>query len=393
MLSTTTLARCALAATLGFSLMGCDDDDGDPKTDARPSDASSDVTSDVVGSEGGTIADGAADRTDADVPASDAGATDAVSGDAGEAGASGDKVARGKYLVDVVASCGDCHTPRIGAMAMPDPNNYLAGDNTPAPNCLFLNPATMECIYPRNLTNDPTGLKNRTDAEIKNMIMNGKRPVPPGADGGATEEALHPIMPYYVFKNMNEADADAIVAYLRTVPAKERTIPRRGASFDVPAAAPGITMAKIPAPRAEYAFPEAAKRGKYLATQVGLCIECHSTRLPPGPTSPSVLDEDKLFFGGEDFTGILGPMIPIKSKNITSDVTTGLGSWTFEQVTAAIRDGKDKDGKGICPPMPVGQAGYGKLAEQDLSDIVHYIRSLPAGVNAVADMCTFPPGM
>ena len=384
-----TLARIALTATLGLSLAACEDDDGPATTDARPGDGGATDATDATTTTDTTTTDAGGDRTDATTSDSggDTATTDAGGGDATTA----EKVARGKYLVDVVASCGECHTPRLPPMGTPDPNNYLAGDNTPSPNCTFRNPANNECIYPRNLTNDATGLKNRTDAEIKNMFLNGKRPVPPGGDAGATEEALHPIMPYYSFKNMSDADADAIVAYLRTVPAKERTIPRRGASFDVPAPAPPVTLAKIPTPRAEYPFKEAAMRGRYLAGQVGLCMECHTTKLPPGPTSPSVLDENKLFQGGESFTGILGPTVIITSKNLTSDVATGLGSWSFEQVAAAIKDGKDKDGKGICPPMPSGMAGYGNLTETDLSDITHYIRSLPAAANAVADMCTFPP--
>ena len=71
-----------------------------------------------------------------------------------------------------------------------------------------------------------------------------------------------------------------------------------------------------------------------------------------------MLDEDKLFAGGEDFTGFLGPTIPIRSKNITSDMTTGIGTWTLQQLVAALKEGKDKEGKGICPPMP---AGTGRL--------------------------------
>ena len=380
------IAHLAIAATLGLSLLGCEDDDGDGKTDA--SDARASDASDAVASETAAATDGATDRSDAsadtvvtDAPAGETVTTDAVAGDGG---ASAEKVARGKYIVDVVASCTDCHTPRLPT-GMPDMNNYLAGDNTPAPNCLFRNPATNDCLYPRNLTNDATGLKNRTDAEIKNMFQNGKRPIPPGTtDGGASEEALHPAMPYYIYKHMSDADADAVVAYLRTVPAKDRAIPRRGASFDVPAPAPPVTLAKIPTPRQDYPFPQAAMRGRYLTSQAGLCLECHSTRLPPGPGP--VLDEDKLFWGGNDFTGILGPMVVIKSKNLTPDVATGLGSWTFEQIADALKNNKDKDGMGICPPMP----RYGQLSEQDASDIVHYLRSIPPAANAVADMCVAP---
>jgi mono/diheme cytochrome c family protein len=269
------------------------------------------------------------------------------------------------------------------------PGKYLSGDSTPAPMCLFASPNGMECLYPRNLTNHETGLKNRTDAEIKKMFMEGKRPTATG------EEALHPAMPYYSLKNVTDADADAIVAYLRTVPGVENMVPRRGASFDIPMPVPPVPVASIPMPMAGYADTAAAMRGRYLAGQAGLCMECHSPHNRMGPTA---LDETKLFQGGEEFTGILG-MIPIRSKNLTSDMMTGLGSWTLQQVVTAITEGKDKDNKGICPPMPYGKlgetmmAGYGNLTAADAMDIAHYIKSLPPATNMVPDMCTFPPGM
>ena len=377
----TFLIRVALGATLALGAWGCEDDDGPkPTTDAAGDSRPADGGTDTAGTEAG--------RT------SEAG-TEAGGGDAGDAApALTAAQARGKYLVDVVIACPECHTPR-GEMGRFLPGKYLSGDNatnSPAPNCLFRNMPGTECIYPRNLTNDETGLKNRTDAEIKKMIMEGKRPA---ATAGGMEEALHPIMPYYVLKNMTDADADAIVAYLRTVPPVVNMVPRRGASFDLPMPVPPINMANVPTPSAAYADVAAATRGRYLATQTGLCVECHTKHL----MGPTALDETKFFQGGEDFTGPLGPMIPIRAKNLTPDMMTGLGSWTIAQIVAVLKEGKDKDGKGICPPMPVGKlgetmmAGYGNLTDQDANDIAHYLKSIPAAMNMVPDMCTFPPGM
>ena len=92
---------------------------------------------------------------------------------------------------------------------------FLAG------NPIFVMLPNGDALGTRNLTNDATGLKNRTDAEIKNMFQNGLRPTATGM------APLNPFMPYYVFHNMTDADADAVVAYLRTVPAVTNTIPRR----------------------------------------------------------------------------------------------------------------------------------------------------------------------
>jgi len=258
---------------------------------------------------------------------------------------------------------------------------YLAG------NPGFISLPNGDKLGSRNLTNDATGLKNRTDVEIKSMFQNGLRPTATGM------EPLNPVMPYYIFHNMTDADADAVVAYLRTVPAVSNEIPRHGVSFDVPAAAPAVPVASIPAPDA--AFPEmvSAMRGRYLATQAGVCMECHTKHLPAGMAT--VLDESKLFAGGEDFSALFASTLMIKpvSKNLTSHPTTGLGMWTAMDIVNVLQMGKAKDGTGICPPMPVGPMGaFGGLTPGDMTDIANYIKSLPAIDNLIVDMCVFPPG-
>ena len=189
------------------------------------------------------------------------------------------------------------------------------------------------------------------------MILEGKRPA---ATAGGMEEALHPIMPYYVLKNMTDADADAIVAYLRTVPPVVNMVPRRGASFDIPTPVPAINMANVPMPSAGYADTAAAMRGRYLTTQTGLCIECHTKHLPMGAdrrwTRPSCSR------AARTSPASWGRCMMIRSKNLTPDMMTGLGSWTLQQIVTAVTEGKDKDGKGICPPMPVGKLGETMMA-------------------------------
>ncbi len=287
--------------------------------------------------------------------------------------------ARGNYLVNAVIACSDCHTPQLPSGA-PDMTKFLAGN----PN--FIKLPNGDALGTRNLTNDETGLKNRTDDEIKKMFLDGVRPTATGM------EALNPVMPYYVFHNMKAEDADAIVAYLRTVPAVSNTIPRRGASFEVTAAAPPLTLTNIPAPQAGTADLASAMRGQYLATQIGLCVECHTKHLDPGMAT--VLDEAHLFEGGEDFSALFATslMITPVSKNLTSDVPTGLGSWAVSDIVNVLKQGKAKDGTGICPPMPAGPMGaYGHLSDADATDIANYIHSLPPKTNKIVDMCVFPP--
>ena len=66
---------------------------------------------------------------------------------------------------------------------------------------------------------------------------------------------------------------------------------------------------------------------------------------------------------------------PIKEKpfdaypsNITPDPATGIGTWSDEQIVAAIREGRRPDGSIIGPPMPIGL--YRGLSDRDVNAIV-----------------------
>ncbi len=289
-------------------------------------------------------------------------------------------VARGRYLVDNVIACSDCHTPKLPSGA-PDMTRYLAG------NPIFVQLPDGSALPSKNLTPDPTtGLGLFTDDQIKHMFMDG---LVPGVDGGTT--ALNSTMPYYVFHNMASGDADAIVAYLRSVPAVTNSLPPRSPAFEVATPASYLDPSTIPTPATTYPQRDSALRGRYLATESGLCIECHTQHPASGPNA---IDPAKYFQGGEDFSQLFVGTLNIHpvSANLTSDPTTGLGNWTADQIVTVLLQGKDDQGAGICPPMPVGPNGaYGGLSAQDALDIANYIKSLPPAVNDVPDMCSWPP--
>src|SRR6185503_6952989 len=121
------------------------------------------------------------------------------------------QVARGQYIMNVLGACTFCHTPLL-MNGMRDPSKLLAGVS-----CFFdADPqAGVGCLSTRNLTNDATGLKNATDKQIKDAFRNGIR-----TDG----KKLAPVMPYWIFHNMTDEDADAVVAYLRTVPGVDNAV-------------------------------------------------------------------------------------------------------------------------------------------------------------------------
>jgi len=110
---------------------------------------------------------------------------------------------RGRYLVETIAGCGNCHTPRGpgGAFAA---GKELAGGFVVADEKPFRAVAA-------NITQDKeTGIGNWTDAQIAKAIREGIRP-----DGSL----IGPPMPFELYRRMADSDLMAIVAYLRTVPA------------------------------------------------------------------------------------------------------------------------------------------------------------------------------
>jgi mono/diheme cytochrome c family protein len=283
-------------------------------------------------------------------------------------------IERGRYLVENVAACSNCHTPRdeTGALI---PELALSGVD-----CFIPGP-DGECLNVSNLTNHETGLLHRTDAEIKRMIRDGVRPGPGG------DVPLFSEMPSFVFHNTTDEDLDAEVAYLRTVAGVDHAVAPSGPSFVLAAAVIPLDLSALPEPIAGVADPAAVQRGRYLAAQAGQCIGCHTKHLDG---SPNFLDYSGFFLGGQAFPLPL-PSVPI-STNLTPDVSTGIGSWSLRETVVAIKQGKDERGDGLCPPMPFGpQEGYAGMTDEDALDIAQYLASLPPVVHAVDDQCTFPP--
>lgn len=310
----------------------------------------------------------------------------------------GSNVARGQYIVNVLGACTFCHTPLL-QNGQRDLENLFAGIDCFAD---ITSPTFQDngdgqgCISTRNLTNHPTGLANATDAQIRDAIRNGER-----TDG----KKIVPLMPFWVFHNMSDEDADAVVAYLRTVPGRDHAVKPNEPPFSlyndrIIDAIPGLfdeditplTEAEIPIPRGGV-NNQSAMRGRYLSSMVGLCVDCHT---------PAVgflaIDRTKMFAGGRVFPkgelGLVDPAFPpaIVTRNLTPHMS-GLGGWTREQIRAAIADGSDRDGNQVCAATHGGLvSGYAALEPQDLTDIVEYLYNLPDVDNdSNAANCGPPP--
>jgi mono/diheme cytochrome c family protein len=140
-------------------------------------------------------------------------------------------IARGKYLV-TIAGCHDCHTPGY-FLGKPDMARYLGGSEVG-----FELPG-LGVFHGPNLTPDKaTGLGNWTDQQIVEAFQQGKRP---------DNRMLAPIMPYHAFANLTPQDAQAIVAFLRSVPAVSNKVPGPFGPTETPTS---FVMKVVPPPGA-----------------------------------------------------------------------------------------------------------------------------------------------
>jgi mono/diheme cytochrome c family protein len=146
-------------------------------------------------------------------------------------------IERGAYLV-AIAGCSDCHTPG-GLLGAPDTKRMLGGSDVG-----FGAPGYGVAVGP-NLTPDrETGLGGWTSEQIIRAMTMGLRP-----DG----RVLSGAMPWQAFSRLTAPDAQAIVAYLQSLPAVKNKAPGPFAPKDKPSVSvsvvvPGGVYAAMPAP-------------------------------------------------------------------------------------------------------------------------------------------------
>ena len=116
------------------------------------------------------------------------------------------------------------------------------------------------------------------------------------------------------------------------------------------------------------------KRGEYLS-HIMDCGGCHNTgAFTPKPNLETPLSGSDIGF---EIPG-LGVFYP---PNLTPDKKTGLGTWTDEQIIAAMTQGKAPDGRELAPVMP--WHAFATLTPDDQKAIVAFLRSIPAVSNKV----------
>lgn len=158
---------------------------------------------------------------------------------------------------------------------------------------------------------------------------------------------------------------------------------------------------------------ELTKRGEYLVGIMG-CDDCHSPKImtdqgpapdperrlsghPANEPLPAITDKRMIGPGqwalfNMGLTGAVGPWGTSFAANLTPH-ETGIGTWTLEQFTKALREGKLKgldNGRMLLPPMP--WVNYRHLTDDDLAAVFAFLKSLkpvdnvpPAPVPPVAE--------
>lgn len=239
-------------------------------------------------------------------------------------------IERGRHLATNVNGCVSCH-----------------GENLEGHVFLDIPPALLVAT---NLTAGANGVGGAyTDADWIKAIRHGVRP-----DGT-------PIlfMPSQNLRNMSDADLGAIIAYLKTVPAVDNTLPASelrplGRALLVAGQLPFISAEQIDHNAALPAAPAAGRTAEYgeHLTKVALCIDCHTANLSGGVFEEGTPPASNLTMGGN------------------------VAGWLEADFTNTIRTGVTPDGRQLNEAMP--WQDYRGMTDDELGAIYRYLQTLPA---------------
>lgn len=136
---------------------------------------------------------------------------------------------------------------------------------------------------------------------------------------------------------------------------------------------PGRAIAPIARPDASVYSAATIARGEQLAA-LGNCAECHTT-------IGGVLNA-----GGR---ALETPFGTIYSTNITPDVETGIGAWSYPAFERAMRDGLHRDGRQLYPAFPYTH--FSKTDDADMQALYAYLMAQPSvRATAPANNLAFP---
>jgi mono/diheme cytochrome c family protein len=266
------------------------------------------------------------------------------------------RIARGAYLAEHVTVCIDCHSKRDWSRFSGPPMAGTLGMGGDLFDQKFGFPGAY---YSTNIT--PEGISNYTDGELFRVITTGVN-----REG----KAIFPVMPYHYYGLMDKEDIMSIIAYIRTLQPIKNQVSKSSSDFPM-----NFIINTIPHKANFSILPsktDTVNYGKYLTTAAA-CVDCH-TQVNHGQ-----LIEGMEFGGGREFPFPDGSMV--RSSNISSDDSTGIGSWTKERFVNSFRMHSDSTVLSVrVNPgsfnsiMPWSM--YGKMNTEDLVSIFSYLKSV-----------------
>jgi mono/diheme cytochrome c family protein len=267
------------------------------------------------------------------------------------------KLRRGQYMLRA-GDCMVCHTKSGGA---PFAGGYAL--ETP-----------FGTIYSVNITPDAaTGIGNMSADQFYATLHNGV-----GSHG-----PLYPAMPYTSFTWISREDSDAMFAYLRTLASVNAPTPSNALHF--PFNIRFLLHFWNVLNFSEHAFaadPSKSadwNRGAYLALGPGHCATCHT------PKNALAGDENGRAYQGGLLSNWFAP-------DLTSNVYTGLGSWSAGDIAEYLKTGRNAYANAAGPMADVVTYSTSLLSDQDRTAIATYIKSLPFGPD-VDSMAPDPDAM
>jgi mono/diheme cytochrome c family protein len=257
-------------------------------------------------------------------------------------------VQRGAYLVNTIAACGRCHTPR-DAQGNPIAAMELAGG-------FEFDDGVIGHVVGPNITPDrDTGIGKWTEGQIIAALRYGTRP-----DG----TIIGAPMPIAAYRDISDSDLTAIAKYLHSIRPVRHPVARTRYKTAPAAQDPATIHVEAPPPQDKLAY------GAYLAGPVGHCYGCHTILRADG----SSLDRRWFYAGGRELRDYGDVTKLTVSRNITADPDDGIGKWSDAEIKRAITTGIRPDGTRLARTMP--SHWYKGIATADLDALVAFLRTV-----------------
>lgn len=195
---------------------------------------------------------------------------------------------------------------------------------------------------------------------------------------------LYPAFPYEHTTRLQDADVDALYAYLQSLPPVRRANEAHSLRFPYSTQA-ALALWRLlnfePGRHRDDATRSAEwNRGAYLVQGVAHCAACHSPRNAWGAS-------------GEAFSGGLMPDGRWYAPSLLDPTEAGVQDWPVDDVLHLLRDGHQDRATTMGPMAEVVFHGTTHLPEADLLAMVSFLRELSVQPLRRSDVKAAEPGL